>query len=255
MSIRINYNPGSSRIAYDLNQSYRALFKAMEKLSSGLKINRASDDPAGLVISERMRAQIASLNQEIENTSLMITKYNTADATVSQLRSVLQGVRTMAVGAANGGYHDQEAYQAYQSATDMAVANFNHIIDTAEFNNANLLDGGERALVNLSRLDNIDLSDPEKAGESLKLIDQALSQLDRAQIEIGSTQKYELEARRSNLEVTVQNLTAAESDIRDTDYPMAIADMIKNEVLIKAGIALMAHANMNHRAVLSLMGD
>ena len=66
MPIGINYNPGSARAAYDLNRSYQTMLRAMEKLSSGLRINRASDDPAGLVISERMRAQIASLNQEID---------------------------------------------------------------------------------------------------------------------------------------------------------------------------------------------
>ena len=116
MPMRINYNNSSARGVYDLNRSYQMLMAAMEKLSSGLRINRASDDPAGLVISEQMRSQIASLNQEIENTSLTIRKYNTADATVSQMRSVLQGVRSMAVGAANGGINDQAAYDAYQSA-------------------------------------------------------------------------------------------------------------------------------------------
>jgi len=255
MPIGINYNPGSARGVYDLNRSYQQLMRAMEKLSSGLRINRASDDPAGLVISERMRAQIASLNQEIENTSLAIRKYDTADATVSQLRTILQGVRSMAVGAANEGFNDPAANEAYQAATDRAVENYNNVIDTAAFNNVNLLDGSEGSLANLPQLGNIDLSDPQKAAESLALIDDAMGQLDQAQIEIGSTQKYALEARRSSLEITVQNLTAAESEIRDVDYPMAFAEMIQSEFRIKAGIALLAQANMNHRAVLSLLSD
>jgi len=253
MPMRINDNSGSVHGLYGLNRSYRDLLAAMEKLSSGLRINRASDDPAGLVISERMRSQIGSLNREIENTSLMIRKYNTADATISQLRTVLQGVRSMAVGAANSGFNDETAQAAYQSATDRAMENYNNIIDTAGFNNANLLDGSEGSLVDLSRLENIDLSDADGAAESLAYIDEQLSELDRAQVDIGSTQKYELEARRSNLEVTVANLTAAESQIRDADYVKVFSDMIQNEFKVKAGIALMAHANMNHRTVLSLL--
>jgi flagellin len=255
MSLRINDNSGSTRSLYDLNRSYQAMLKTMEKLSSGLRINRASDDPAGLVISEKMRSQIASLNQEIENTSLNIRKYNTADATVGQLRTILQGVRSMAVGAANSGLNDEAAQAAYQAATDRAVENYNRIIATTEFNNAPLLDGSEGSLANVTPLDRIDLTDPARAGEAIEYIDQALSGLDEIQVDIGSTQKYQLEARRSNLEVTVENLTAAESEIRDTDYPMMIAEMIRHEFQVKAAVALMAHANVNHRAVLSLMGD
>jgi flagellin len=202
-----------------------------------------------------MRSQIASLNQEIENASLAISKYNTADATISQLRTILHGARTMAVAAASDGMHDQASLMAYQSATDRAIDNYNHIIDTASFNNARLLDGSEGSLVNLTHLENVNLSSPEDAEASIEIIDRAISQLDQAQVEIGSTQKYELEARRSNLEVTVQNLTAAESEIRDTDYPMAIIEMIKSEFQVKAAVALLAHSHMNHRAVLSLLGD
>jgi flagellin len=255
MPLGINYNPDSARGTYGLNRSYQSLLKTMEKLASGLRINRASDDPAGLVISEQMRSQIASLNQEIENTSLSIRKYNTADATVGQLHTVLQGVRSMAVGAANEGFNDQAAQDAYQAAADRAVENYNRIIETAGFNNANLLDGSEGSLVDLPQLGRIDLSDSQHAQQSLEQIDQALSRLDQAQVEIGSTQKYELEAKRSNLEVTVQNLTAAESEIRDTDYPMAVVEMIKSEIQVKAAIALLAHSQVNHRAVLSLLGD
>jgi flagellin len=251
--MRINFNPGSAQGVYRLGQSYQQLMKTMEKLSSGLRINRASDDPAGLVISEKMRSQIASLNQEIENTSLTINKYNTADSTVNQLRSVLQGIRVMAVGAANCGLNNENTIDAYQSATDRAVANYNHIIDTASFNNAGLLDGGERAVADISSLENIDLSDPQSAENALKQIDRAMAGLDQVQVEIGSTEKYDLEAKRSNLEVTAQNLTAAESEIRDADYPQEIANMIQNKIRINVSVALLAHAQVNHRAVLSLI--
>jgi flagellin len=255
MPLRIDNSAESRRGVYDVNRSYQSLLKAIEKLSSGLKINRASDDPAGLVISEQMRSQIASLNQEIENTTMMISKYNTADATIGQLRSVAQGIRTMAIEAANGSFNNQAAYDAYQAATDRAVANFNHIIETADFNNTNLLNGGAGALTEMPPLPQVDLSNAEQAVVSLQQIDESLAAINQAQVDIGATQKHELETRRSHLEVAAENLTAAESEIRDTDYALAMVELIKSEVQLRAGIAMMAHSHVTHRAVLSLLGD
>lgn len=252
MSIRINNQPGADALR-SINVSYRSLLKTMEKLSSGRRINRASDDPAGLVISEQMRAQIASLNQQIENTSLTIRKYNTADATINQLYSILHGLRSMAVAAADDSSGDAAAREAYQAAAERAVANYNAIIQTASFNDAHLLDGSEGSLTQISSLGTFDLSSPESATQSILQIEQALSELNRAHVEIGSTQKYDLEARRSNLEVTVQNLTAAESQIADTDYALTVVEMIREEIKLKAGVAMLAHANLTRQSVLSLM--
>lgn len=254
MPIKINHNQGSADSIRHLNTSYRLFLKSVEQLASGLRINRASDDPAGLVISEQLRAQIATLNQEIENTTMMIKKYNTADATVSQLYSILHGIRSMVVGAADDGATNDASREAYQEATDRAVDNYNQIIESAAFNNVKLFTGSA-ALADLSALDRLDLSSPEDASQSLQAVNLAMAQLNQAQIDIGSTQKYELEARRSNLEVTAENLTAAESQIRDVDYAMAMVDLIKNEFKFKAGVAMLAHANVTQNAVLSLLSD
>lgn len=253
MPISINYNRSSADGLRYLHRSYGELLKTMEKLSSGLKINRASDDPAGLVISEQLRSRIASLNQEIENTSLAIRKYETADATVSQMRAVLTDIRSQAVGAANAGFNDEVIHAAYQAAADEAVNSYNRIIETATFNNANLLDGSDGSLTHLPPLADVDLSSAEKAEQSLKTIDQAFAELDRVQSEIGATQKYELEARRSNLEVTAQNLTAAESEIRDTDYALESAALIRNQIRVQAGAALLAHHFVTQQSVLTLL--
>lgn len=254
MSVRITNNQGSADIVRHINITHRALLKTMEKLSSGLRINRASDDPAGLVISEQMRARIASLNQEIENTTQAIRKYNTADATAGQLSSILQGLRSMALAAADENT-DEAGREAYASAARRAVANYNRIIQTAAFNGAQLLDGTPGSVANISPLVNIDLSDPASAAQAIMTVDQAMTDLNTARVDMGSTQKYELEAQRSSLEVTAQNLTAAESQIRDTDYAQTVVDMIRDEIRLKAGIALLAHANVTQRAVLSLLGD
>ncbi len=254
MSERITNYRASADIVRHINLSHRALLKTMEKLSSGLRINRASDDPSGLVISEQMRARIASLNQEIENTTQTIRKYNTADATAGQLSSILHGIRSMAVSAADD-TTDDAGREAYAAAASRAAANYNRIIETAAFNGAQLLDGSPGALANISLLRNIDLSDPQSAAQALMQVDQALLELNQARVDLGSTQKYELEAQRSSLEVTAQNLTAAESQIRDADYALTLVDMIRDEIRLKAGIALLAHADVTQRAVLSLLGD
>ncbi len=253
MSIRINQNQAGADAIRSINVSYRSLLKTMEKLSSGQRINRASDDPAGLVISEQMRAQIASLSREIQNTSLAIRKYNTADATISQLYSVLHGLRSMAVAAADDSAGDDAAREAYQAAAERAVANYNSIIETASFNDSQLLDGSEGSLAHVSTLDHIDLSTSDAASRTILRLEQALADLNRVQIDIGSCQKYDLEARRSSLEVTAQNLTAAESQIRDADFALGVVEMIRDEIKLKAGIALLAHANVTQRSVLSLM--
>ncbi len=252
MSLRINYVSGSDNGLRALNSSYRSLMKSMQKLSTGLRINQASDNPAGLVISERMRSQIASLNQKISNTSLTIKKYETADSAVGQLRSVLTDVRTMALGAANSGFNDSSVQSAYNQAAGDAVSTYNRMINDASFNNANLLDGSEGSLADVSQLSGIDLSSPEQAKQSLEAIDQAMAELDATQVSIGSTQKNELERSRSNMEITVQNLTAAESTIRDTDIPFEIAVMLRNQIQIQAGMSMLAHANFEQRSVLKL---
>jgi flagellin len=252
MTYRITHSSGSADMVRTINKSYRDLLKTMERLSSGLRINHASDDPAGLVISENMRARIASLNQEIENTSLAIQKYNTADATINQMYSILHGIRSAAVGAANA-VSDEQARDAYQNAVNRAVENYNGIIDTAAFNNAMLLDGSEGSVADIGKLSQFDLTDQVQAGEAIEAVDQALAELGQIHVDLGSTQKYQLEARRSDMEVAMSNLTAAESQIRDTDYLKAMVDLIKNEFQLKAGVAVLAHSHMTQQTVLSLL--
>ena len=254
MPIRTTHNLIGADASRNLNRTYGSLMKTAERLSSGLRINQASDDPAGLVISEQMRARIGSLNQEIENTTLAICKYQTADSTVGELRSLLHDVRRDAVAALNSGFNDEASQTALDNSAGQAAESYNNIIATSEFNGACMLNGGEGSLVNLSSLEGVDLSSPEKAEASLAKIDQALAELDTAQGEIGSTQKNELEAKRSNLEVTVQNLMSAESDIRDADIPLEISRFLSDQIKLKAGVAILAHSNLTQRAVVSLIG-
>lgn len=255
MSISIRFDLGSSLSSRSINSNYLSLMKPLEKLASGLSINWASDGPAVLVISEQLRSQIASLNQEIENTSAMIGKYETASSFVSEMRSKLTELRSLAIGAANEGGNSESAQAAYATTADYVVSSYNHILETAEYNGMNLLDGSEGSLAEVSELDGIDLSSAESAQESIGVIDSAIEELDKVQVDLGATQKNELEAHRVSLEVTLQNLEAAESQLRDTDYAQEYSTFIGEMVKFQTSVALLAHSRIGANTVLSLLGE
>ncbi len=254
MGISIRFDLGSSLISYNLSSNYLSLMSPLEKLASGLSINRASDGPAALVISEQLRSQIASLNQEIENTSAMIGKYETASSYVGELRSKLTELRSLAIGAANEGGNSESAQAAYASTAAYIVSSYNRVLETAEYNGMNLLDGSEGSLADVSRLEGIDLSSAESAEESIAVIDAAISELDNVQIDLGATQKNELEAHRATLQVTVENLQAAESVLRDTDYAQVYSTFIGEMIKLQASAALFAHSHISANTVLGLLG-
>ena len=253
MSLSIQFDGGSSRLFRSINLASYNIFKSAEKISSGLRINVASDDPAGLVISEHLRSQIAGLNQNIENTSALIRKYETASSTVSELRSHLTELRSLAVGAANEGGNSEAGQLAYQRVAEHSVASFNRVIETADYNGANLLDGSEGSVAAVDELSGIDLSTAESAQASIAIIDNAAAKLDESQAEMGAYQKSELEARMSNLETTLGNLEAAESQIRDADIISEVSNFIASNIRQRAGIAMLAHLQMNSRTVIDLL--
>lgn len=249
-----NQSEGSDSVRH-LNMSHEALLKSMERLSSGWRINRASDDPAALVISEQLRSRIASLNQEIENTTMMIRKYETAESVLGELRLQLRSLRVMVEAAADVTTGDG-AREILQNAIAAATERYNHLIKTAAYNGAVFFDGSKGALASLSPLAGVDISSSEAARNSVGVLDQAETDLYAAQVDIGAIQKYELEARLATLEVTEANLTASEESIRGSDTAQDVADMVRQELLMKAEIARMFHSGMNRRAIISvLFGD
>jgi len=218
----------------------------MEKLSSGLKINRASDNPAGLVISEQLRAQIASLGQEIKNIDANMNKYATADAMVGVMRDQLVDMRAMAVGAANTAFNSPEAQIAYQRSGELLAESYNRQIENAEYNGSKLFGGSEGSVAN------IDFSTADTVEASIVKIDKAMAQLDTVQIEIGAKQKNEFEAMRASKMVTRENLIAAESSLRDTDFGSEFINMVKSSLQMKVGLALMAHSKINSQTILKM---
>lgn len=253
MGLGIKNNMLAVNLARNLNQTMYNLGKSMEKLSSGLKINSAADDPAGMVISERMRTRIASLNQEIENVSYQINKFKTADSALLQERRKLTELRTLAIAAANEGGIDESARAAYQSEANNIVNSFNMIRESSEFGSQKLLDGSEGSVADVSELITVDLSDAEAAEAAINQIDDEISRLDAQIADVGATRKNSLESRLTNLRIESQNLVAAESQIRDVDYSREYANFVKNQMLLKSTMSLFAHTSISSSSVLSLI--
>jgi len=241
------------RLGAAANHAYARLARSLERLSTGLRINSGADDPAGIVISENLRSQIASLSQEIDNISGLVSKYTTADSGIGELRSYLHEMRSLALGAANAGGNSEVQQQAYHNSAVALAEAYNNTIEKAQFNGSNLLDGSDGAVATVAAISGIDLSSAGSAENSIAIIDAAMANLDFAQARIGSTQKYDLEARQRSLEVTRQNLIAAESQIRDADFANHYSISIGESIRLQSTLALLAHSSLGAQSVLKLL--
>ena len=253
MSLSIRTDLGSRLVVAGFNQNLSDLYGSLERLATGRRINRASDNPAGLVISKHLQSQIATLNREIENITATIGKYQTVSGSVNELRGQLTELRSLAVGASNAAFNDEAVQEAYATAAESLVNTYNRTVASAHYNGTPTLDGSASALASVTAVEGIDLSSPENAAAALEVIDQAASELDQTMIDLGATQKNDLESRRQSLEVTRQNLEAAESVITDTDYAMEMSLFTASMLRSRASLALLGHSFLANRDVLSLL--
>ena len=252
MGITLNSLYGSGMSLISVNKNLSDMLGSMQKLTSGLRINSAADDPAGLMISEQLRTRIASLNQEIENLSSSISKYETVSSTVGTLRSHLTELRTLALGAANEGLLSEDARQAYVTAAADLTDDFNATVANAEYNGAKTLDGSAAALAEVAELTGVDLSSAEAAAASVDVIDGAIRELDAVQMDLAATQKNELESQRASLEITRQNLIAAESQVRDTDFAVEYSNFIGSMIRTQTSLAMLTYSAVSGASILKL---
>ena len=255
-----------------LNVTKNAQSKSTEKLSSGYKINRAADDAAGLAISEKMRRQIKGLTQASANAQDGISAVQTAEGALGEVHDMLQRMNTLAVQASNDtmtsadrGYLDQEI-QALKSE-------INRVASTTTFNEQNLLDGtftsknlqvgaesGQTIAISIAKMSStgigvsgVKVTSAEKAQAAISLIKTALSSVSSQRADLGAVQNR-LEHTIKNLDNVVENTTAAESQIRDTDMAKEMVAFSNNNILAQAGTSMLAQANQSNQGVLSLLG-
>jgi flagellin len=261
MSLRINSNVDALAAHRHLSQTSDNVSKAMERLSSGLRINHAADDAAGLGISEKMRGQIRGLAQAQRNIQDGVSMVQTAEGNLDEVQSILQRVRELAVQYKNGST-STAGKAAIQSEVDALTSEITRIQGAAEFNGVDLLgsatgvtfqvganDGETIAItfqsVTVSAYSNL-------ANVTLGAIDADLDAVSQARAGFGAVQNR-LEHALAVTGTYQENLTSAESRIRDVDMAEEMVNLTKNQILQQAGTAMLAQANQAPQAVLQLL--
>ncbi|ROP44847.1 flagellin [Pseudokineococcus lusitanus] len=284
MGFQINNNVAAFNAYRNLSVTQGSVSSSLEKLSSGLRINRAADDAAGLAISEGLRSQVGGLKVAVRNAQDGISVVQTAEGSLSTSTSILQRMRDLSVQAANTGGLSTEATANIQTEFNQLSEELTRIADTTQFNGKKLLDGsytgnfqvgangGEQITVAISTgtpgtgMGAIGLGvatagaaagDPDVplavgAAGTLATIDTAIQTVSTARADLGAKQNR-LEMTIKNLNVSVENLTASESRIRDTDMAAEMVSFTKSQILSQAGTAMLAQANQMGQGVLQLL--
>ncbi len=254
-----------------LGQNVKAVKKATEKLSSGYAVNRAADDAAGLSISEKMRNQIRGINQAVKNSEDGVSLIQTAEGNMNEIHSILQRMGELATKAAND-VNDTDDRQTITDEITQLVTEIDSIASKAEFNGTKLLDGdfsgkqlqvgakeGENmeitiAAMTASGLDvsSLDVTSHDAASSAMTSITDAIKTVSGARSKLGAIQNR-LGYTINNLENYSENLTSAESQIRDTNMATEMTNYTKNNILQQAAQSMLAQANQSTQGVLSLL--
>lgn len=274
MSLFVNTNVSSLNAQRQLFNSGQALSTSFERLSSGFRINRASDDAAGLQISDRLTTQVQGLNQAVRNANDAISLSQTAEGALGEVTNSLQRIRQLAVQSQNGinSSADRTALQSEVSAlkqeisrisTDTQFAGVD--ILTGSFSAAFLIgaNGGQTISVNLSRsggygtsglsLASTSVASVGEASAALTAIDSAISTIGGARADLGALQNR-FQSTIRNLSNISENLAGARSRIRDTDFAVETAELTRNQIVQQASLSVLSQANQRPQAALSLLG-
>jgi flagellin len=269
----INHNLNAMNAHRQMTGNTAASGKSMEKLSSGLRINRAGDDAAGLAISEKMRGQIRGLDQAGRNAQDSISLLQTAEGALNETHSILQRMRELSVQAANDTNVSADR-TAIKSEIDQLNKEIDRIASQTEFNTQKLLDNtfsskqfqigankGQTITVSISGMSsaNTALNTTSIAVSTTALSNTAISTIDSAIAKV-STERSKLGALQNRLEHTInnlgtasENLSAAESRVRDVDMAKEMMSFQKNNILSQAAQAMLAQANQQPQGVLQLL--
>ena len=267
----INTNLLSLNAQRNLNASQSAMASAVQRLSSGLRVNSAKDDAAGLAIAERMNAQVRGMNVAVRNASDAISMFQTAEGAMGKIGENLQRIRELAVQSANGAISDTDRALLNTEATQL-VAEIARVADGTKFNGVNLLDGSLTStdfqvgadstdvitaatsfdMTGLSAYSAADISSAAGATAVITAIDSDLGTLNTARADAGAFQNR-FDAVVANLQIAVENQSAARSRIMDADYAAETAALTRAQILQQAGTAMLAQANAAPQSVLTLL--
>jgi flagellin len=279
----INHNMSAMYANRTLGNTGLDIAKDIEKLSSGQRINRAGDDASGLAVSEKLRGQIRGLNQATKNIENGVSFIQTTEGYLQENQDILHRMRELAVQSANGIYTAEDRMQI-QVEVSQLVDEVNRIASHAQFNGMNLLTGrfakggagmqfqvganmDQYKLVFIGTMTatalglqgaqgadgTVSIEDPVKANSAIGVLDNALKTVSKQRADLGAYQnRFEMAAR--GVSVASENLQAAESRIRDTDMASQMVDYVKNQILDRAGSAMLAQANTRSQNVMTILG-
>ncbi|MGE5613332.1 MAG: flagellin [Bacillota bacterium] len=254
----INNNISAINTRNQLFVTNTSMTKSMEKLSSGKRINRAADDAAGLSISEKMRAQIRGLNQAARNAQDGISLIQTAEGALDEVSNMLVRLKELAVQKANGTYNNEDRSNL-SLEMDSLGDEIDNIFANTKFNGSAVLTTSATIIISDDGTTALTIAATDSTGitglssnSDVTAIETAINNVNRARATYGAKQNR-LESTVRNLKTTAENLQAAESRIRDTDMAEEMSAFTKYNILVQAGTAMLAQANMAPQSVLSLL--
>ncbi|MCA0437329.1 MAG: flagellin FliC [Actinobacteria bacterium] len=273
MGLQINTNIGALNAYRNLSGTQGAMQSSLEKLSSGLRINRAADDAAGLAISEKLRGQVNGLNQASRNAQDGISMVQTAEGALDEVHSMLQRMRTLAVQASNGTNSTANLGQIQSEITQLTTE-IGEIAKRTKFNGLDLFTTATTTLqvganasdtmtfagqaltsaaVGGTSISAVDVTTATGANGAITTLDNAIDGIASQRASLGAIQNR-LEHTIKNLGVSAENLAASESRVRDADMAKEMTQFSRNQVLQQAGISMLAQANQAPQSVLKLLG-
>lgn len=272
MGLQINTNVAALNAYRNLTGTQGSMQTSLERLSSGLRINRAADDAAGLAISEKLRSQVNGLNQAKANAQDGVSLIQTAEGAMNESHSILQRMRTLAVQSASDTNTDSDRAQI-QKEVNALISELDGIATRTQFNGMTLTDGSftsknlqiganqsQSMAVSISGIGSsslgvggVDLGSAANASTAIGTIDTAINTLSGNRADLGALQNR-LDHTIRNLGVSAENLAASESRIRDTDMAKEMTNFTRSQILQQAGTAMLAQANQSTQGVLRLLG-
>lgn len=284
----INHNMSAINANNNLKFKTRDIDKSIEKLSSGMRINKAGDDASGLAVSEKMRGQIRGLHQAEKNIQNGVSFIQTTEGYLQETTDIVHRLRELAVQSSNGIYTDEDRMQI-QVEVSQLVDEVNRVASHAQFNGLNMLTGryadpqaggtetasmffhvganmDQREQVYIGTMtsaalkledigtgEKMTISTPESANASIGVLDDALKKINKQRADLGAYQNR-FEMAQEGVSVAAENLTAAESVIRDTNMAGEMVNFTRDNILIQAGTSMLAQANAKSQSVLQLLG-
>ena len=275
MGLYVTSNVAALNAYRNLNATQASQNSSLEKLSSGYRINRAADDAAGLAISQGLQAQIGGLTVAATNAQDAISVVQTADGALTETQSILLRMRNLAVQSANGGGQDTNAQAASQTEFAQLQSELDRIAGNTKFGAQNLLDGsysgtfqigansGETITVDLTAAvdtatlggvdtGSADISTTAGANGAISLLDTAIATVSTTRANLGAYQNR-FQHTVNNLNVAVENLTASNARIQDTDMASEMVKFTQAQILSQAGTAMLAQANQQPQSILKLL--